>query len=225
MRPLTFALLAYALATTGPAYAQQAQIDGSCPPGTYVPQGTVRYLAGDTGGYGGNVNSTGEQLWPYDAPEPWLRGYFQEIPAYQGYHSFRPYNYRHVLSQTQAAGGWGMEPTMAYSQQFWHRYEARAAMRKRSSDNDTQSQSIRGVTPHTPPAQLPRGNETRPQPKFYHSPQLPPNPSQRPTWPPTRQPVIPMGYAAPPATQLPARNSAPSTLTPAGPNGPAFPAP
>jgi hypothetical protein len=68
----------------------------------------------------------GEQLYPYESQEPWLHGYFQEIPAYGGYHSFRPYNYRHVLSQSQTAAGFGMSPVMPYSQQFWHRYENRA---------------------------------------------------------------------------------------------------
>lgn len=74
----------------------------------------------------GLTGSYGEQLYPYEAQEPWLHGYFQEIPAYGGYHSFRPYNYKHVLSQSQTAAGFGMSPVMPYSQQFWHRYENRA---------------------------------------------------------------------------------------------------
>jgi hypothetical protein len=76
--------------------------------------------------YGGG--GAADQLYPYDSPEPWLHGYFQEIPAYGGYGAFRPYNYKHVLSQSQAAGGWGMAPTMPYSQQFWHRYHQQAAL-------------------------------------------------------------------------------------------------
>jgi hypothetical protein len=87
------------------------------------------------GGYGGpaayggfDAYGFGGQLYPYDGPEPWLHGYFQEIPAYGGYAAFRPYNYKHVLSQSQAAGGWGLNPTMPYSQQFWHRYHAAATM-------------------------------------------------------------------------------------------------
>ncbi|MCA9072837.1 MAG: hypothetical protein KDA84_28130 [Planctomycetaceae bacterium] len=70
----------------------------------------------------------GGQLYPYDTHYPWVHGYFQEIPAYGGYVSFRPYNYKHVMSQTQAAGGWGLNPTLAYSQQFWHRYHQRASL-------------------------------------------------------------------------------------------------
>lgn len=70
----------------------------------------------------------GEPMLPYDGPEPWMHGHFQRIPAYGGFHSFRPYNYRHVLAQSQAAGGAGLTPTMPYSQQFWHRYEERARM-------------------------------------------------------------------------------------------------
>lgn len=86
--------------------------------GAAGPYGEVT-ASGVSGGYG-------DQLYPYESQEPWLHGYFQEIPAYGGYHSFRPYNYRHVLSQSQTAAGFGMSPTMPYSQQFWHRYENRA---------------------------------------------------------------------------------------------------
>ena len=77
----------------------------------------------------------GDELYPYDAQYPWLHGYFQEMPAYGGYKSFRPYNYKHVLSQTQAAGGWGLSPQMGYSQQFWHRYQYRASMEHELSSN------------------------------------------------------------------------------------------
>ena len=70
----------------------------------------------------------GDQVYPFDAPMPWVHGHFQEIPAYGGYGSFQPYNYKHVLSQSQAAGGWGMPPTMPYSQQYWHPYQPQAAM-------------------------------------------------------------------------------------------------
>ena len=76
--------------------------------------------------YGGG--GAADQLYPYDSPEPWLHGYFQEIPAYGGFGAFRPYNYKHVLSQSQAAGGWGMAPTMPYAQQFWHRYHQKASL-------------------------------------------------------------------------------------------------
>ncbi len=77
----------------------------------------------------GLTGSIQEELYPYDSPEPWIHGYWQEIPAYGGFAAFRPYNYKHVLSQSQAAGGWGMSAQMPYSQQFWHRYQQRAEMR------------------------------------------------------------------------------------------------
>ena len=70
----------------------------------------------------------GEPLQRYDARYPWLHGYIQEIPAYEGYGAFRPYNYKHIFSQSQAAGGWGMPANLPYSQQFWHRYRQRARM-------------------------------------------------------------------------------------------------
>jgi hypothetical protein len=64
----------------------------------------------------------GVQLYPYDQQDPWLHGYFQRYPAYGGFSSFRPYNYRHVFSQTQIAQGWGAAHGMPYSQQFWNKY-------------------------------------------------------------------------------------------------------
>lgn len=81
------------------------------------------YDAVSSGGGGG-----GDQLYPFDSPEPWLKGYFQEIPAYGGHSTFRPHNYKHVLAQTQVAGGWGINPTMAYSHQWYHRYRNRSGM-------------------------------------------------------------------------------------------------
>jgi hypothetical protein len=64
----------------------------------------------------------GVQLYPYDQQDPWIHGYFQRYPAYGGFSSFRPYNYRHVFSQTQIAQGWGAAHGMPYSQQFWNKY-------------------------------------------------------------------------------------------------------
>ena len=64
----------------------------------------------------------GVQLYPYDQQDPWLHGYYQRYPAYGGFASFRPYNYRHVFSQTQIATGWGAAHGMPYSQQFWNKY-------------------------------------------------------------------------------------------------------
>lgn len=98
---------------------------------------TGGYVGGATGYVSGQPSNAavsvpggvgGDQLFPYDAPAPWQHGYIQEIPAYGGYVGFRPYNYKHVLSQSQVAGGWGLQPTAPYSQQFWHRYHARATM-------------------------------------------------------------------------------------------------
>ncbi|MEX0702673.1 MAG: hypothetical protein WD069_11305 [Planctomycetales bacterium] len=88
------------------------------------------YGEAPVGGFGGGY---GEQLYPYDSPDAWQHGYFQEIPAYGGFNAFRPYNYKHVLSQSQAAGGWGMAPNLPYSQQFWHRYHDQAAMKQHLS--------------------------------------------------------------------------------------------
>lgn len=84
------------------------------------------------GGYG---QGRGDPFYPYDGPEPWLRGQWQEIPAYGGYHFFRPYNYKHVLSQSQVAGGWGMNPVMPYSQSFFARNHTHYSSDRRTWDS------------------------------------------------------------------------------------------
>jgi hypothetical protein len=81
------------------------------------------YDSVSAGGGGG-----GDQLYPFDSPEPWLHGYFQRLPAYGGNASFRPHNYKHVLAQMEVAGRWGMSPVMAYSHQWYHRYRQRSGM-------------------------------------------------------------------------------------------------
>ncbi len=82
------------------------------------------------GRYG--FEGSSEQRYPFDTQQNWVHGYFQEIPAYGGHHTFRPYNYKDVLSQSQTAAGWGERPAMPYSQQFWHKYQDQATMLKTS---------------------------------------------------------------------------------------------
>ncbi len=98
------------------------------------------YGGGMGGGYPGALPSGGaypgdEPMFPYDSQMPWMHGHIQEIPAYHGFVYFRPYNYKHVLSQSQLAGGWGMSPTMPYSHQFWHRFQQPAAMNQQMSSH------------------------------------------------------------------------------------------
>jgi hypothetical protein len=81
------------------------------------------YDSVSAGGGGG-----GDQLYPFDSPEPWLHGYFQELPAHGGYASFRPHNYKHVLAQMEVASRWGISPVMAYSHQWYHKYRQRSGM-------------------------------------------------------------------------------------------------
>ena len=80
------------------------------------------------GRYG--FEGSSEQRHPFDTQQQWVHGYFQEIPAYGGHHTFRPYNYKDVLSQSQTAAGWGERPTLPYSQQFAHKYHDQATMLK-----------------------------------------------------------------------------------------------
>lgn len=98
------------------------------------------YGGGMSGGAtGGGLYSTGmglnaysgsnrDTLLPYDSQEAWMHGYFQEMGAYGGTQYFRPYNYKHVFSQVDLAYRWGQPQGMPYSQQWWHRYQSRAAL-------------------------------------------------------------------------------------------------
>ena len=74
--------------------------------GQYVPGGTFNasMYTDQPGAVIGD--GYGDQLYPYDSPAPWQHGYIQSIPAYGGFNYFRPYNYRHVLSQTRVDGEW-----------------------------------------------------------------------------------------------------------------------
>ena len=83
--------------------------------------------------YGRNgFEGSSEQRYPFDTQQNWVHGYFQDIPAYGGHHTFRPHNYKDVLSQSQTAAGWGERPAMPYSQQFWHKYQDQSTMLKTS---------------------------------------------------------------------------------------------
>lgn len=64
----------------------------------------------------------GVQTYPFDQQDTWIHGHFQRYPAYGGFSSFRPYNYSHVVAQSQLAAAWGAPHGMPYSQQFWNRY-------------------------------------------------------------------------------------------------------
>ena len=109
---------------------------------SYIPQATqdVGYESAYNGP--GSVGSS-EPLYRYDDQERWKHGYIRNMPYYEGYHSFRPYNYHHVFSQAQTAAGWGMPATMPYSQQFWHRYE---------NMTDLSRGDHTPVAPYVPPA-------------------------------------------------------------------------
>jgi hypothetical protein len=90
--------------------------------GPITPAAGVYAAPNSTGAF-----ATGDPVYPYDAYEPWVHGYWQEIPAYGGYTYFRPYNYKHVLSQAQVAGGWGMSPVMPYSHEYFRKMQEQAA--------------------------------------------------------------------------------------------------
>ncbi|MGD9855861.1 MAG: hypothetical protein AB7U20_13025, partial [Planctomycetaceae bacterium] len=49
---------------------------------------------------GGPTFGGDEPLYQYDDRDPWKHGWFQVIPYYGGYQSYRPYNYKQVYSQS-----------------------------------------------------------------------------------------------------------------------------
>lgn len=106
----------------------------------------------------GQTFGVAEPLYQYDDREPWKHGWIQVMPYYGGYHSFRPYNYKHVLSQSAQAAAWGLPHTMPYSQQFYHRYENFAD--SELSVPVLQSQS----GPHPSAMDQPHGNTRRQSP-------------------------------------------------------------
>lgn len=113
----TFFAIAIAATIGGdPGFANGAQYANEIP-------GQVTYQTTSGGVTSGLY---GDELFPFDSQYPWQHGYFQEISPYSGYHYFKPYNYRHVLSQTQTAAGWGIVPQLSYSQHFWNRYQEQA---------------------------------------------------------------------------------------------------
>ena len=63
--------------------------------------------------------NTGDPFYPYDYEPNWTHGYYQEIPAYGGYHFFRPYNYKNVMPQSQVSAAWGNSANMPYSHQYF----------------------------------------------------------------------------------------------------------
>ena len=69
----------------------------------------------------------------YDAYEPWVHGYWQELPAFGGYAYFRPYNYRHVYVQSEVAASWATSAQMPYSQEYFRRAREQGIYEQRTT--------------------------------------------------------------------------------------------
>jgi hypothetical protein len=69
----------------------------------------------------------------YDAYEPWVHGYWQELPAFGGYAYYRPYNYRHVYVQSEVAASWGTSAQMPYSQEYYRRAREQGILEQRTT--------------------------------------------------------------------------------------------
>jgi hypothetical protein len=83
---------------------------------------------GGAGGYG-----VPDELYNYDHYNPWVHGYWQELPAFGGYAYFRPYNYRHVYVQSEVAANWGSTATMPYSQEYFRRAREQGIYEQRTT--------------------------------------------------------------------------------------------
>ncbi|MDB5387468.1 MAG: hypothetical protein JWM11_3114 [Planctomycetaceae bacterium] len=86
------------------------QFPGGGPGASPYGGGAVQTAPNSTHAFG-----TGDPTYPYDYEPNWMHGYYQDIPAYHGHHFFRPYNYKHVFPQTQAAAAWGIPPQLPIS--------------------------------------------------------------------------------------------------------------
>ncbi len=166
--------------------------------------------AGYSGGYAEGVSGPlgSDQLYPFDAQEPWQHGYIQYMPFYGAYKHFRPYNYKNVFSQTQTAAGWGMSPKMPYSQQYWHRYHERSRMGNNALNPGYQSLPVfrqpeqKNKTTQQHPGHLPQ--QRAPQQRFTPQGQ----PLQQP--PQIQAPPVPRNGGALQFTPAP-QNAAPHT--------------
>jgi hypothetical protein len=101
---MSHSFIAMLLATT------LGQFPGAGPGASPYGGGAVQTAPNSTQAFG-----TGDPTYPYDYEPNWMHGYFQDIPAYHGHHFFRPYNYKHILPQTQAAAAWGIPPQLPIS--------------------------------------------------------------------------------------------------------------
>lgn len=168
-----------------------------------------------------------EQRHAFDTQQNWVHGYFQEIPAYGGHVFFRPYNYKDVLSQSQTAAGWGLSPTMPYSQQFWHRYHDQAAMLKLSRTNTQPTMMTPAPATVSPVFTAPTGvlpaSAQQAQPPAQ-TPQVPPTFATTPFSPPPGYYLVPAPVMVDPALAPPLSSIIiPSTTLPSGSTGPVFP--
>jgi hypothetical protein len=135
----------------------------------------------------GSVGSS-EPLFSYDDQERWKHGYLKEMPYYEGYHAFRPYNYHHVFSQSRTAAGWGMPAVMPYSQQFWHRYE-------HMTNLSGQQYSATGMPMMQQPSFVRRGVPFNSYPQAQPLMTMPANPvmqQQMPVYVPAPPPQLPI---------------------------------
>lgn len=90
-----------------------------------------------TTGFGdgmGAGTSTFNYVYPnYDAYDPWVHGYWQELPAFGGHAYFRPYNYRHVYTQSEVAASWNTSAVMPYSHEYFRRPREQGIYEQRTS--------------------------------------------------------------------------------------------
>lgn len=144
---------------------------------------------------GGAPGSGAEQLYPFDSQDPWHHGHFQEIPAYGGYNYFRPYNYKHVLSQSQVVGGWGMSPTMPYSQEYFRRLREQPATEQRPAPISRMMPAQEAI-----PSRFRALQEGRPLLEEGYS-------RREPSAPTTAMPLLTSPRTVDPAMYVPSQNS------------------
>lgn len=91
--------------------------------------------------------SGSEPLFKYDDLEVWKHGWLQINPYEHGYHSYRPYNYKHVFSQAAQSAAWGMPSTMPYSQSYYLRHGSLTGINGDPLPTDSQMLPLPGHAP------------------------------------------------------------------------------
>lgn len=117
----------------GGGYQNGGYQNGDVPANAYFANAYGNYRINPAAQVGPGGGPVTDPYLNFDAYEPWVHGYWQELPAFGGYTYFRPYNYRHVYIQSEVAATWGTSAHMPYSQEYFRRAREQGIYEQRTS--------------------------------------------------------------------------------------------